>query len=174
MSKVIVRRSEPEDAQGIKEIYACENAYSQTLQLPFASTKDWQNRMANVPENVYSFVAEIDGKIVGNLGFEICKNPRRRHAGSFGMGVMDDHQGQGVGSALLSALIELADQWLNLRRIELTVYTDNEAAVALYKKFGFVVEGECADFAFRNGRFISAYSMARINPSQELVENQQK
>jgi putative acetyltransferase len=163
MSKVIVRRSEPDDAAAIKAIYECENAYSQTLQLPFPSTKDWQQRMADVPENVYSFVALIDGKIVGNLGLEICNNLRRRHVGSFGMGVMDDYQGQGVGSALLAALIKLSDQWLNLRRIELTVYTDNAPAIALYKKFGFEIEGECADFAFRDGKFVSAFSMARIN-----------
>ncbi len=163
MSKVLVRRSEPEDAAGIKVIFECENAYSQTLQLPLPSVNDWQQRMADVPDNLYSFVAEIDGKIVGSLGCEVCKNPRRRHVASFGMGVMDDHQGQGVGSALLSALVKLCDQWLNLRRLELTVYTDNEPAIALYKKFGFEIEGECVDFAFRDGKFVNAFSMARIN-----------
>lgn len=162
MSEIIVRRSEPEDAAAIKAIYECENAYSQTLQLPLPSVKDWQGRMADVPENVYSFVAEIEGKLVGNLGFEICKNPRRRHAGHFGMGVMDDYQGQGVGSALLAALVKLADQWLNLKRIELTVYTDNESAIALYKKFGFEIEGESKDFAFRDGVYVNAYHMARV------------
>jgi putative acetyltransferase len=167
VDKVVVRHSEPEDAHTIKAIFACENAYSQTLQLPFVSNKNWGERMANIPENVYSFVAEIDAKVVGNLGFEICKNQRRRHVGLFGMGVRDDYQGQGVGSALLTALLKLTDQWLNLRRIELTVYTDNEAAIALYKKFGFVIEGESKDFAFRNGEYVNAYNMARLNtPSQ--------
>lgn len=162
MQQVVVRHSEPTDAAAIKAIYACENAYTQTLQLPFVSTKLWQDRMASIPENVYSFVAEIDGQIVGNLGFEIAKNPRRRHCGSFGMGVMDQYQNSGVGSALLTALIELTDNWLNLKRIELTVFTDNEAAIALYKKFGFVIEGEAQDFAFRNGCYVNAYQMARL------------
>ncbi|MDX1302814.1 GNAT family N-acetyltransferase [Photobacterium sp.] len=162
MSRIIIRHSEPKDAQAIKEIYECVNAYSGTLQLPYPSGSVWESRIANIPENVYSFIAEMDGKIVGNLGFELCKNPRRRHAGSFGMGVRDEYQGKGIGSALLSALIELTDKWLNVRRIELTVYTDNHSAIALYKKFGFVVEGESQYYAFRNGQYISVYHMARI------------
>ena len=42
------------------------------------------------------------------------------------MAVHDKHTGKGVANALLSAMIDLADNWLNLRRIELTVYCDNE------------------------------------------------
>ncbi|WOY01648.1 GNAT family N-acetyltransferase [Dickeya fangzhongdai] len=89
----------------------------------------------------------------------------RRHAGTFGMGVKDTHQHRGVGSALLSALTDLTDNWLNIHRIELTVYTDNDAALALYRKFGFVVEGESKDYAFRHGRFTDVFHMARIRPA---------
>jgi len=163
MTQITIRHSEPCDALAIKEVYVCENAYSGTLQLPNPSSQVWQERIRNIPDNVYSYVAEIDGKIVGNLGFEVCKNARRRHVGSFGMGVMDTYQGNGVGSALLVTLIDLADNWINIRRIELTVYVDNEPAIALYKKFGFEIEGESKDFAFRNGQYVNVYHMARIN-----------
>jgi L-phenylalanine/L-methionine N-acetyltransferase len=54
------------------------------------------------------------------------------------------------------------DNWLNLTRVELSVYTDNTAGVALYKKFGFEVEGTHRRYAFRNGQYVDAYSMARI------------
>ncbi|HGS4599259.1 TPA: GNAT family N-acetyltransferase, partial [Vibrio cholerae] len=80
----------------------------------------------------------------------------------FGMGVKDDVQGLGVGSALLKTVIDLADNWLNLKRIELTVYVDNERAINLYKKFGFVIEGESKDYAFRNGSYVDVYHMARV------------
>jgi putative acetyltransferase len=163
VSNIVIRHAEPEDAQAIKAVYQCENTYSQTLQLPFPSNKSWEIKMADIPENVYAFVAEIDGKVVGNLGFEICKNPRRRHVGHIGMGVMDDYQGKGVGTALMDALITLADNWLNIRRIELTVYTDNLAAIKLYEKFGFKTEGEAEDFAFKNGKYVNVFNMARIN-----------
>ncbi|WED28587.1 GNAT family N-acetyltransferase [Vibrio sp. DW001] len=160
--EIIVRHSEAKDAQGITQVYQCENAYSNTLQLPFPDGAVWESRIANKPDNIYSFVAEIDGEIVGNLGFEVFANLRRRHAGSFGMGVKDEQQGKGIGSALLSTMIELADNWLNLKRLELTVFIDNASAIALYKKFGFVIEGESEDYAFRKGEFVSVYHMARI------------
>jgi len=160
--EISIRRAEPTDAAAIKEIYACEKAYSGTLQLPHPSLSSWESRISNVPDNVYSYVAMIDDEIVGNLGFTINPNPRRRHVASLGMGVKDNHAGSGVGSALLETVIDLADNWLNLKRIELTVFVDNEPAINLYKKFGFKVEGEAEAFAFRNGEYISTYYMARV------------
>lgn len=162
MSEITVRHSEPSDAIAIKEVYSGVMAYSGTLQLPFPANSNWEKRISNVPDNVYSFVAEIDGKVVGNLGVGICTNMRRRHVAEFGMGVKDEFQSQGVGSALLTALIELTDNWLNIRRLELTVFVDNESALALYQKFGFEIEGESKDYAFRNGQYVDAYHMARI------------
>jgi putative acetyltransferase len=76
--------------------------------------------------------------------------------------VRDDWQGKDVGSAMMQAVIDLADKWLNLARIELTVYMDNEAVVALYRKFGFEIEGALRRFAFRDGEFVDTYTMARI------------
>jgi len=68
---------------------------------------------------------------------------------------------------LLAAAIDLADNWLNYTRIELTVYTDNDVALALYRKFGFEVEGTLKSYAFRGGRYIDAYTMARIAPMRK-------
>lgn len=159
---VEIRRAEPSDAKAIKQIYECKNAYSSTLQLPHPSLTLWEKRTTDVPDNVFVYVALVDGEIVGNLGFEVCTSPRRRHVASLGMGVKDDVQGRGVGSALLATVIDLADNWLNLKRIELTVYSDNDRAINLYKKFGFAVEGESKAYAFRNGEYVSAYHMARV------------
>ena len=87
---------------------------------------------------------------------------RRSHSGSIGMGVAVAWQGKGVGSRLLGELLDIADNWMNLRRVELTVYTDNAPALALYRKFGFETEGEMRDYAVRDGRFVDVYSMARL------------
>jgi len=78
------------------------------------------------------------------------------------MMVRDDWQGKGIGKAMMQAVIDLADKWLNLARIELTVFTDNEPAIALYRKFGFEIEGALRKFAFRDGEFVDAYAMARV------------
>ncbi|UXI04559.1 GNAT family N-acetyltransferase [Photobacterium sp. TY1-4] len=163
MAEITVRHSEPKDAQAIQEIYAGLEAYSGTLMLPYPSQSRWQSRMEQIPDNIYSFVAEYEGRVVGNLSFELYQNPRRRHAGTFGVGVRDDFQGKGVGSALLAAMLDLTDNWLNVRRIEITVFTDNHPAMALYEKFGFVVEGESKDYAFKNGEYASVYHLARLS-----------
>jgi len=157
-----VRRAEPSDATAIKEVYECEGVYSGTLQLPHPSAALWNKRLSNMPDNVYAFVATLDNSVVGNIGLEVCNNPRRRHVASFGMGVKDHAQGKGVGKALLKTALDLADNWLNLKRVELTVYVDNDAAIGLYKHFGFEIEGESGMYAFRNGHYVSAYHMARV------------
>ena len=75
-----------------------------------------------------------------------------------------DHRVLLPASALLGAALEMADNWLNLQRVELTVYTDNPGAQALYRKFGFVEEGLARGFAFRQGEYVDALYMARIRP----------
>jgi putative acetyltransferase len=78
------------------------------------------------------------------------------------MSVHDDFQGRGVGTALMRAMLELADNWLGLRRIELEVWADNAAAIHVYEKFGFVVEGTGRQFARRAGELVEAHFMARL------------
>lgn len=86
------------------------------------------------------------------------------------MAVRDDWQRRGVGTALLSAAVDLADNWIGYARLELTVYADNAAAVALYRKFGFEVEGTARRYALRDGRFVDAFMMARHVPARSPGE----
>ncbi len=78
------------------------------------------------------------------------------------MAVSEECRGIGVGSTLLAAAVDLAHNWLAVRRLELTVYTDNHAAIALYKRHGFVIEGEARDYAFRDGEYVDVFFMANI------------
>ena len=78
------------------------------------------------------------------------------------MAVHQDYQRQGIGSQLLAAVIDLAENWLGVHRLELTVFTDNAAAIHLYQKHGFEIEGEARQFALRAGQYVNAYYMARI------------
>lgn len=160
---IIIRHAELADYPAITEIHAQPKVIWGTLQMPFPSAEVWRKRLADRPDNFYSLVACLEEEIVGTLSLWIDgSSPRRRHAGGLGMAVHDKWQGRGIGTALLASAIELADKWLNLVRLELTVYTDNEAALKLYQKFGFEIEGTLKYYAFREGRYVDAYSMARI------------
>jgi L-phenylalanine/L-methionine N-acetyltransferase len=162
---ITIRRAAVSDAEAIQATFASPKAMAGTLQLPFPSVDKWRKWLVEIPADDFVLVAEIAGEVVGNLGLHpAAKSPRRRHAGGIGMSVRDDWQGRGVGSALLAAALDLADNWLNYTRLELTVYTDNAAAQALYRKYGFDIEGTLRAYAFRNGRFIDAYTMARLSP----------
>ena len=163
MAQVIVRHAEPDDYQALHRIFSGPKAIAGTIQLPLPSAEAWRKRLVESPEGLFSLVACVDDEVVGSLGLETSPTRwRMRHVGSIGMAVRDDWQGKGVGTALMEAALDLADNWLNLTRIELRVYVDNSAAVALYKNFGFEIEGTHRRLAFRNGEYVDAYSMARI------------
>lgn len=145
---------------------ATPRALAGTLQLPYPSASMWEKRIGELSSDDHMLVAEAGGEVVGNAGLHPAgRSPRRRHAGTVGMSVRDDWQGRGVGSALLAAVIDLAENWVGYTRLELTVYANNAAALALYRKFGFVVEGTLRNYAFRGGDYVDAQVMARFAPS---------
>ena len=161
--KIEIRHAEPADAEAVRAIHASPGTYAETLQLPCPPLKLWQERLAEPPDGGYSYVACVDGEVVGHLDLTTeARHPRRKHVAGLGMGVRESWWGQGIGSALLSFAVDLADNWLNVARLELQVYRDNERAIALYAKHGFVPEGEMSAFAFRDGRYVDALMMARV------------
>lgn len=83
-----------------------------------------------------TLVAVGGGSIVGELRVE----PSRFGFGELGMMVAADWRGRGVGSALVAAAIEWA-RTHGLHKLSLSVFPHNDAAIALYRKFGFVEEG---------------------------------
>jgi putative acetyltransferase len=159
---ITVRHVEPGDYEAVQRVMSGPKAVAGTLQLPLPSLERWRKRLAEPREGFYNLVACVEGELVGSLGLGVEQAPRRRHVGHLGMSVRDDWQGRGVGSALMRAGVDLADNWLNLARLELTVYTDNQAAIALYQKFGFAIEGTLRRYAFRAGAYVDAYAMARL------------
>ncbi|AFQ52070.1 GNAT family N-acetyltransferase [Burkholderia cepacia] len=162
MANITIRHSETKDIDAIRQIAAAPAVYANTLQAPFPSLEKWAQRIDGIRERGFSLVAELDGEVVGHLGLTPEQNPRRRHVAGFGMMVKASHHGRGIGNRLLAAAIDLAENWLSITRIELTVYADNRAAIALYEKHGFRIEGESPDFALRDGEYVSTCHMARL------------
>lgn len=165
VADVVVRRAEPSDAEGIALTFRSRNTAAGTLQNPYPSIAQWEERMKSNAAKDYVLVAVVGEEVIGHAGLHISTNARRAHAMAIGLGIRDDWQGRGVGTRLMQAAIDLADNWLGALRLELTVYCDNERAIALYRKFGFDIEGTHRAYALREGRLVDSYAMARFHPS---------
>lgn len=162
MNAIEIRHSRESDFEQMTSLFAEPSNYGSTLQLPHPSTDTWARRLGSIGEGSFSLVACRGELLCGQLGLEPRKHPRRRHAAALGMAVRESARRQGVGSALMEAAIDLAEKWLAVQRIELEVFVDNEAAIGLYRKFGFVVEGTLRRYAFRDGKYVDVLAMARI------------
>ena len=160
-----IRPIGPEDAEGAAALRRMPGVFENTLGLPSYRTADSKAFIAGLGPDDHNFVAVLDdGTVIGCAGLTVCSNPRMRHAGSVGLYVHTDYQNKGVGTALMETLLDLADNWLMLVRVELEVYADNERAIHLYEKLGFEQEGLLRMTTVRNGRYVDEYKMARIRP----------
>jgi L-phenylalanine/L-methionine N-acetyltransferase len=161
-----VRRAEPRDAEGIAITFRSRGTAAGTLQSPYPSIAWWTERLATSAKTDYVFVAVLgaNDEVIGHAGLHGNTSPRRAHAWGLGIGVRDDWQGRGVGTKLMEALVDLADNWLGALRLELNVYIDNARAIALYRRFGFVEEGVYRAYALREGVLVDSMTMARLNP----------
>lgn len=159
---LVIRATRPSDADGIAELFNQPQVRWGTLRLPFTTPEQVGQWFQGRPASDLSLVAVADGRIVGQAGFQRFQG-RRAHAASIGMAVHDAFQGRGIGAALLAALVEAAERWHGVRRLELTVFTDNAPAIALYRKFGFVHEGTFRALALRDGVLVDGHAMARLS-----------
>jgi putative acetyltransferase len=156
-----IRAREPGDWQEIAALRQLPRVRWGTLATPFVSGDATRKFLENPPEGRTGIVAMLDGTIVGTADLTRDKG-RRSHVGHIGICVHDAFHGRGIGSGLMAALVDAADNWLDLRRLELAVFVDNAPAIRLYEKFGFAIEGTRRAVAFRDGAFVDDHVMARL------------
>ena len=112
---ITIRRPRPEDAAVIAATMNDPAVLGGLLQLPHATQAQWEKRIDEMPTGATTaelfIVAERGGEVVGNAGVHPLQHVRRRHAASIGMAVARHAQGQGVGTALMAAIVDWADNW---------------------------------------------------------------
>ena len=151
------------DMEGFNALRRMPGVMENTLGLPSERVErniDGFQRMGP-DDHVFAAVLE-DGTLIGTAGLNVHPNPRMRHGATLGILVHTGYQNQGVGTALMKAVLDLADNWLMLVRVELEVFADNARAIHLYEKFGFEKEGLMRMSVVRDGQYQDNYKMARL------------
>jgi putative acetyltransferase len=165
---IVIRRATIEDAPAYARIMNDPSVLGGLLQMPYTDGYAWKARLNEslAPgKSDLLLVAERNAEVVGTCGLHPAPQMRRRHVWMLGISIDPEAQGQGVGSTLMQAVCDYADNWAAALRIELTVFTDNEHALALYRKFGFVIEGTHRAYAMRDGHYDDVHAMARLHPN---------
>ena len=165
---ILVRSALPTDADQILELARSvidEEIYQLTSSAEFKMTAaDEEKWILSHQENPNHLllVAVLNDRIVGMLDFSNGRRQRIAHTGEFGMSVAKDCRENGIGSCLIGTLIEWARSTKAIEKINLSVHSNNERAIALYKKMGFEVEGvRKRDLKYSNGNYIDTVIMGR-------------
>ena len=172
--KCILRNAVPEDAGIFCEYFI--QAHSETEYLttyPDESVMDAKKEADFLQNQLESqtnieICAFVDGKLVGSAGNNmLSQRDKLRHRAEFGISILKEYWGMGIGKALTEACIECA-RTAGFLQLELEVVADNEKAVSLYKKLGFIEYGvNPIGFRKRNGEFQELILMRLILDSCE-------
>jgi phosphinothricin acetyltransferase len=109
-------------------------------------------------------VAELDGRVVGFGSIGVFRaRPAYQYSAEHSVHVHADHRGQGIGGALLNALIEEA-QRMELRTLIGGIDSGNTGSLAFHARHGFVECARIKDVAWKFGRWLDLVFMQRILP----------
>jgi len=109
--------------------------------------------------NAAVFLAQDGDEIVGRLSVARDPHPASFHVASLGLMVAKTHRRRGIGRALLERAVEWARE-AGVAKLELYVFPHNQAAIALYERFGFEREGYRRRHYRRAGELVDAMVMA--------------
>jgi ribosomal protein S18 acetylase RimI-like enzyme len=142
------------------DLVAREKIYIEMIEAPpLEKVREFQ--MGLISKNGPVYYAVQDQQVVGWCDVFPKDNPRQKHRGGLGMGILPSFRGQGLGSQLMDAVLRHS-KLFGLEKIELQVYTTNTPAISLYKKFGFVEEGLTRSYRKVDGVTFDALSMAKF------------
>jgi len=158
---VLIREFRMEDKEKLIEMYESLSNEAVRWGMP-PYTKEVIERWLSNLQNLIVLVALYGDKIVGHAQIYKLPHPRRKGAGDLVIYLHQDFHNVGMGTAMLTELVELA-RGEGLHRIGLNVIVDNKRAINLYRKFGFKIEGVMKDAYFgQDGKYHDELVMGLI------------
>jgi putative acetyltransferase len=163
MPDVEIRPFSLEDSEAVWRLMRQPGVIETTMGLPSQRAEQRLRAHEALDDDDHLLLAIRHGEIAGVGGLHVGKG-RKRHSASLGIAVAPTHQRAGVGDALMRALLDLADGWLGLRRVELGVVAGHLPARRLYEKHGFEPEGILRQSLVSGGMLRDELRMARLRP----------
>ena len=159
---ITVREANEDDAVAIKNIVngvASEKYYV----VPERSREDWDEAIREIKNRKgLIIVAQFDGKTVGMAHLVGGKFDKNKHVGFLGISILRGFRRIGVGTAVMNYTIEWAKKQKGLEKISLTVFSTNNTAINLYRKFGFEIEGMSKKQYKIEGKYIDEIVMGKF------------
>ena len=139
-----LRPARPTDSRGLARLFSDVRREGRWLVTPPSAVSQpseafFIGEMIRGEEGL-TLVAEADGEAIGNVLVSIERNVVSSHVGTLSIVVAEGWRDVGVGSAMVRA----AQNWSaahGLQKVALAVFPDNERAIAVYERAGFVREG---------------------------------
>jgi RimJ/RimL family protein N-acetyltransferase len=140
----ILRPARPTDARALSQLFTAVRNEGRWLVTPPSAVSEsseafWIGEMVRSDRNC-ALVAEVNGDIVGNVLVSVDQSVVSDHVGTLSIAVASDWRDVGIGTALVQAALAWARQQ-RLGKVALGVFPDNERAIAVYERVGFVREG---------------------------------
>jgi putative acetyltransferase len=170
-----IRGQQTDDWNDLYALLSLEDVIRETTELPYPAEEAFRERFGGSSPNTHTLIAETGlpsgrRRLVGAVWVSVIKRYRRRHTAEVSLVAHPDYRGSEMEDALLRKAIDLADDWLGLRRLEAVVYADDTDMIALYARHGFEREAVMRRYAVRAGAYSDAVLLGRLRPPVTISE----
>lgn len=166
-----IRGLRADDWMALQPLFADESALRDTLDVPYASEEAFRERLASPPAGTYTLIGELmlpsgRERVVGLAWLRVMVAPRRRHTATLQIVVHADYRAGDIEEGLLRAALDLADNWLALRRVEVRLFATEHARAEMLARHGFAQEAVMRRYALRAGEYVDGWLLARLRPAR--------
>jgi RimJ/RimL family protein N-acetyltransferase len=163
---MIIRKIQVSDAEGFIELSKKIDESGFMLYEPGERKTTVEQQRKSIDrilseKNSIFFVAEVESKLVGFIAALGGDLKRNQHSAYLVLGILEDYQGKGIATKLFNRLFGWAKE-VEITRLELTVIKNNTKAFDLYRKMGFILEGEKVHSLIINGQPVNEYYLYKL------------